>query len=420
MQKQIYKTLWKLLKKMPPLIRGRITRSFFEVTLPEGIYADVEYKIASTIEEVEQAMELVQECYRDSDMIDDCQRFRISKYNALPTTTIFIAKYKGEVIATVSQVLNTGLGLPIDKFSDISFLKNTGKRISEISSLAIRKDWRSRSKGISIALTFYATKYVDKYIGSDYLVISVRESVRNFYEDLLFFKCIKEKNKKYDGIKISKSVSMFLELKRIEIDMKSGYQGRKLEKNLYLLYKEFIWEKQCYFPEDNSFSISKKIFSKNELDYFFNKESGVFRNLTFSEKEILKTFYYDHSIDNIISLYGESAYDSQRKSARIQVNMSGKVKNIHKLIPIKILELSNGGIGFYCGECLETASVLSGYIDIGYGTKLHFSATIRWMYKGKVGVEFKEIDKSKYLTFISSLKNKITHYCDENSQSIAA
>lgn len=100
----------------------------------------VVYRIARTKDEIEQAFRLVYKEYAKRRYIpkDYKSKLRLSIYNALPKTTIFIAKMGKKVVATVTLICDSPLGLPIDKIykKELDCLRKKGRRISECSQLA--------------------------------------------------------------------------------------------------------------------------------------------------------------------------------------------------------------------------------------------------------------------------------------------
>src|SRR6266851_6392264 len=81
-----------------------------------GIARNVEVKIASERNEWEQAFALLAETYKARGYeAADSNALRFTPFHALPDTVTFVAKYQGNVIATLSLVLdNNLLGLPME------------------------------------------------------------------------------------------------------------------------------------------------------------------------------------------------------------------------------------------------------------------------------------------------------------------
>jgi hypothetical protein len=112
---------------------------------------------------------------------------RITKYHALPSTSVLVGKLNGEVVSTVTVVLDSPLGLPADSQWDLSELRKKAPRIAEISALTIRKDLQKRRGKILMPLCVYMFKFVTRYAGVDLIVAATTDSVRDFYRSYLLF-----------------------------------------------------------------------------------------------------------------------------------------------------------------------------------------------------------------------------------------
>jgi len=104
--------------------------------------ADVTYRIASTRQEREAAFRLVYQSYLRSGLgeVNDYQ-MRVTPYHLLPTTEVFIAQLRGEVIFTMSLVTDGELGVPMEHVygDEIARLRRQGLRVGEVSCLADRR-----------------------------------------------------------------------------------------------------------------------------------------------------------------------------------------------------------------------------------------------------------------------------------------
>ncbi len=98
-------------------------------------------KIADTLNEIEQAYTMLQDCYQESGIL--CNRkdtpMRITKHQIIPSTSLIVLKLHDEVIGTISLIEDSPFGLSIDQMSDLRFLRKTGKKIAEVSSFDIKK-----------------------------------------------------------------------------------------------------------------------------------------------------------------------------------------------------------------------------------------------------------------------------------------
>ena len=104
---------------------------------------EVEYKIASTPQELEGALSLVYHEYTKRHLIrkeNYKHGLRISPQHILPETTVFIGLKKNEVIITLSTFRDSPLGIPMDTgyHEEVQRLRDQGRKFAEPGYLAIK------------------------------------------------------------------------------------------------------------------------------------------------------------------------------------------------------------------------------------------------------------------------------------------
>jgi hypothetical protein len=155
-----------------------------------GTRNSISVKIASEPEEWEQAFQLVNANYQERGYeMATGKPFRFTPYHALPDTTIFVAKREGRVIATFSLVPdNTLLGLPMESLygTEISTLRQQGRRMAEVTSLAVTDLGQREFLQVFMTLIKVLQQYhVSR--GGDSWVITVNPRHRDFYLKVLGF-----------------------------------------------------------------------------------------------------------------------------------------------------------------------------------------------------------------------------------------
>lgn len=159
------------------------------VSVP-GVSRPIQVKLASEEQEWQQAYELVAVTYQARGYEAPSSKLvRFTPYHALPDTATFVAQYGGEVLATLSVVVdNTLLGLPIETIyeAEVAELRRAGRRLAEATSLADRG--LSRSEFIPVFLTMIrlAMQYAVKQ-GSGTWLITVNPRHRSFYSRAMGF-----------------------------------------------------------------------------------------------------------------------------------------------------------------------------------------------------------------------------------------
>jgi hypothetical protein len=155
-----------------------------------GIDVPVEVEIASDLETWEAALRLVAENYRERGYEDDrASGIRFTSYHALPDTTLYVARKAGEVVATLSLVMDTPLlGLPLECVfpEEVKALRAEGCRLVEVTSLADRDLPLRHFIPVFVALLRLLTQY-GLGQGADTYVITVNPRHKSFYQRMIGF-----------------------------------------------------------------------------------------------------------------------------------------------------------------------------------------------------------------------------------------
>jgi hypothetical protein len=261
----------------------------------------VEYKIASTRKELEGAYKLVYRSYLASNLTKAYRcPIRLSIFNALPETTTFIAKYNGEVIGTATMIIDTCMGLPMDKIykKELDRFRKNSKQIAEISMLGTSHDFFverafSLLNAKKMVFLFKLFKLILDYAlyktRINDVCIAVHPKHAKLYQLLQF--------KGFGALKYYESVNK-KPAQGFHQDLNKTKEWMSSKKDIMAasLYKIFFGTKT---PDK---VLNKKFeFSESDLKYFFVKKSDVFKNAGLQRINQIKKFYPDYDFNKIIN-----------------------------------------------------------------------------------------------------------------------
>jgi hypothetical protein len=175
-----------------PLLGGLpvlITQSVHDADADAPL-ASVEFALATTTEDLEGAFQLVHDQYAARGYIaPDPSRRRRTPHQALPSTRVFVARTGGEVIATVSLVPDSALGMPCEAIygEEVAAMRAAGSRLAEVSALAVDRRWRVHGLKILLSLVQMLAIYGHRVAGVDRLCVTVHPRHARFYETWLRF-----------------------------------------------------------------------------------------------------------------------------------------------------------------------------------------------------------------------------------------
>ena len=223
-----------LLRFLPRALKERVIRSRMAIDDPE--LEGLTVQVASTVEEHEQASRLVHAAYvRRGIMQPHTSGVRITPHGLLPSTVVFVALKQDVVIATMSLVLDSVLGLPMDKsFADeLAPLREAGKKIAEVGALCIAE--HHRGLGVAFLLNKLMWLTASQRLGVRSLAISVHPRAACLYQATLRFVQLGG-TKRYPGLDAA-AVALHLDLDEAEAVLARDFGAMGLDpRSPYYLY----------------------------------------------------------------------------------------------------------------------------------------------------------------------------------------
>lgn len=156
-----------------------------------ALFNGLNVRPAASREELEQAFRLVYSGYVQREYIDeDPSGIRLSVFNAFPTTVTFVSSLGGSVIATVSLVVDTDVGLPMDEIyhEEVQELRSAGRKLAEVTMLADRRRQLRRTLPMLLLLMKRVFDYATLVAEADDLCITINPRHETYYERYLLFK----------------------------------------------------------------------------------------------------------------------------------------------------------------------------------------------------------------------------------------
>lgn len=254
-------------------------------------------RVARTREELEDAFSLVYKEYLARGYIPKGykSKLRVSLYNANPTTTTFIAKQRNKVVAGVTLIPDSPLGVPMDKLykEELDALRKQGCKIAEVSQLSI--DSKLFGRGFFSMFNFNKLIFIFRLfkVVLDYalevdkltdLCIAINPKQQFLYK-FIYFEQIGGL-KYYGSVNRAPAIAMRLKL--------TGLEDRARVKRG--LHKIYFGNKT-----DAKLFEGKLRLTTEDLEYFFIKKSDVFEKAAAQQLTYIKSCYPAPAIDKVFS-----------------------------------------------------------------------------------------------------------------------
>jgi hypothetical protein len=421
--RSVGRTLWSLFSKVPLFLRGPIVRRFFkfDTQLPPNLV----FKRAQTTDEIEQSFKVAYEAYHGRNLTESSQsKIRLTKYHALPTTCILIAKLNEEVVATMTVIVDSAMGLPIEQLWSMSELRSQSNRMAEISNLAIKREFRSQRGKLLLPLCGFMRHFCVDFLGVDRIVATYHPEIRDFYKCVLLFTEIADGEiKPYEFVKGAAAVGGWLSFAEAITEYHKVYGTKKSSRNLYL----WMVEKKIsnyQFETKQSLSFSSFCFTPTLLEYFFNSQTEIFEKLTIQEQAVISNSYYYPEYLKIISKSQKfDNIETKRNQIRFAVNFNvfWRMEGHLDFQIGKVLEISKTGLQISAlhKPFIRKGRILFLKIDLPTGRQVALSTQVKWIKGTKMGLELGEFVPQEWIFVLKKLEQEVKNQIESVASGIS-
>lgn len=401
--------VWRLLSKLPLFLRAPVIRNMFSVST--DVQSEFIFKQAETLDEVQQAMQLVFESYYQRGLVPDIQsKMRATKFHMLPTTSILICKKGSKVVATVSLIVDSGLGFPIDELWNISQLRRKSARIAEVSSLAIQKEYRAQRGVLLLSLCSFMLRHAYN-CGVDRLVACYHPEVQDFYRCVILFSDIEGGNiRSSASVQGAAAIGGTRDLKTMEADYRRVYSGKKASKDIHHLF---------FGPVPNNFHFSKGresicsnfVFTPENMNIVFKDKTDVALKLTQKESTIIaQALHHPEFAEVLNSDFSEAQRCKPRFAVNFQAVTSGYLNHATK--KLKILDISRKGLRLNvqnAAQMSKIGEIVILEVTLPNGQKIPLSGQVIWVQDSQLlmGVKLNIFSPLAWQEFIDLLETEL-------------
>lgn len=386
---------WNLFSKLPLFIRGPLIRRLF--TFDFSTHPDLVFKKAETYKEIEQAFQVAFEGFYERGLVEKTEsRMRVTKFHALPTTSILIAKLGDEVIATVTVIVDSAMGLPLEKLWDINDIRKSSTRIAEISTLAIKKGFRSQRGKLLLPLCGFMYRFCHEFLGVDTFVAAYHPEVKDFYKCVLLFDDIADGEvKTYEFVQGAAAVAGVLKISELPKIYTAVYGSGPSGRNLGHFFtmpspKNYIFGEKKY-KGCSDFSLTPSL-----LEYFFRHKTDVMEQLSDQERKIIANSYFYPEYLSVISKGASRHPVVERGDARFSTyfNVRFHIEGSRRIYRGHALEVSKKGLKILSQHFprIQPGQGLSISLELPDGQLIPLSADVSWTQPefSQIGVRLKQ------------------------------
>ena len=216
----------------PPPRGSRVKASWFE---RDTIAERLDFGLAMDRHTLDQAFRLQHDQYVTQGYMDSHPSgWRLSVHNALPSTRVFVARDNDRVVATVSVIVDSPLGLPMAEIyeDELRGLRSPRHNLAEVSGLAVHPDYQKSGLAILLRLIRMVLLYSIKIADLSDLSIAVNPHHAAFYRKAFFFQPIGDL-KYYGKVNGAPALALHLDLDLLRTFIGELRVGHPVESEVY-------------------------------------------------------------------------------------------------------------------------------------------------------------------------------------------
>lgn len=281
-------------KYVPERRRAVRIRHAASLCKERALWLDV--KIAEEKEELEAAYRLLHDVYVEAGYMQPHPAgIRLSIYNALPHTITFVARENQKVVGTVTLIIDSPLGLPMEEIypEEVAFLRENRPKLAEAGGLAF--DRQSRYEKMFMYLNQILVAFA-MFAGVTDILIAINPKHAAFYYDILLFKFLGPE-KPYAKVNGAPAVAMYLNLQEVEGEVKQFYDFDVFDADLYT----FFFTRNVPTIEQLEKRVSHLIMTPELLRYFFAEKTNILKEATPKQLRFVISCYPTYDFRKILS-----------------------------------------------------------------------------------------------------------------------
>lgn len=272
---------------------------------------DFSVSVANTKEELEAAYVLLHRCYVDQKLMSPhSSGLRCNVFSFLPESTTIIAKYRGEVVGTVTLIKDSPLGLPSDKDfqEENDRYRQQQFRLVEVSALSVGPSFRGSSHTVSLLLMKFLYNYSIQYMDCSRMVCTVHPRAETFYKALWHF----ERNGKevsYGFVQGALAVHLSMDMNdQKKYEIVASYGSTDINKNLALFV--LANDKRFAYPSRVDGQVLDPVMTPDLLRYFFTERARFVDEFPLKDLHLIFSLYSEKFSDE--ELRGLYSKDTER------------------------------------------------------------------------------------------------------------
>jgi len=226
-----------------PACGARVKAFWFE---RDTVASQLDFGLATDRFALDQAFRLQHDQYVAQGYMDrHPSQWRLSIYNALPCTRVFVARDDGRVVGTMSVINDSRLSLPMAEIygDELRKFRGENRQLAEVSGLAVHPDYQKSGLAILLRLIRVVLIYSIETALVEDLCITVNPHHEAFYRKAFGFESIGSL-KHYGKVNGAPALALRLDLDVLRGHIADLRDGRPVDSNVYT----FLFKPEAFEP----------------------------------------------------------------------------------------------------------------------------------------------------------------------------
>jgi len=233
----------------------------------------LDFGLAIDRDTLEQAFRLQHDQYVAQGYMDPHPTgLRLNIHSALPSTRVFVAKADRRVVGTMTLIVDSQLGLPMDQIyaEDLGGIRSERHQLTEASGLALDPDCQRSGVAILMRLIRLITLYAAEVLRSSDICIAVNPRHAAFYRKALYFQDFGAM-KQYAKVNGAPAVGLRLDCDLLRMLVMEEREGRPVASQVYgFLYRKVEVDRAL----SRLIRDQARVFQPEHFSYFFSEHKA--------------------------------------------------------------------------------------------------------------------------------------------------
>jgi hypothetical protein len=362
----------KLLSLAPGLIKDQLFRYslHIEPEVPNGLTV----RIAQTRSDLEEVFNLV-----NSPNLQTPNQPQMNATLLMPNSTIVMVHWYGRIVGTLTHVLDTQIGLPIELNDNIQQLRAQGRYLGEITGLAIDRSIASKDFVLFLMYRFLH-QFTMQHFKVDTWVMHTSIIKKSFYHSVLGFQEVRDTST-YNNSNNKDEVVLYLDLNTFEDNLKKIYSKRRHSKNLYNLFFYSDFNAIFSMPAAKYYKAWTHLHHPGVVREFLIHRADALQKMSPQAMTSFLNFYNaiaDHQDFEEIHRY---SFYQRSVERRYQVNCPAFLVSVTNatIDQAHIMNVSKNGFMLTHYNDVLNDHTYSFFVDVGPGKRVAITAKACWV-----------------------------------------